>query len=1492
MSKNKDRNIVGIAITSFNYGHYINEAVESVINQTSPFWQLTIYENGSTDNTLEVLKPYLKDDRINLIVHDENIGMKDNITYSIRDAKVKYFSPLQADDFLEESFVEKALEQFEQHPDSPFVFFDWHQYIDSNQQRQVHSRHPFDSSRSGPISIGSYLTVCNFIPFHMAVFNTAILQNEFLLVLNSPLNQVIEQYLFKLLEDKYGYGCYSGSLGGVWRRHGAQVTEQQMASGVAIIEEPLERHWYATMAPNPNKTNVFLALVNFIKISSQLEFFVAAKWLMSDQGRRYTESFNISLETVEKKRLQGVVLAIAVKYTVFTVIKLCTLEGIKDWLNFMGVSSSRLGFKQVLDSVLLDESELFINEAEIKQICDEFFPCENEIAVIFNLTDVDNWQEQGRALKSMARKFDLYVSISIAQRNSISPKVLEVFPNAYIYEVPENTGSVFSFLSIVKDVSSFKYKSILRLNSPNNSDEESVYQELLDRCLENDGVIDVFNKNSELGIYAAKDSLRLLAIDDEYLADIKSILSGFKSDFLDKNEVIFSAESMFWFRPEALKFFLELDLSIFKNKENIKKDIIDRLVGVACSLADFSCTDRLSKYDDKLYQIWLENKRISSLSRYSAICAEPKNVSPLVHLLMFIDANNLSLLADTLDSLSDSNYTNWHLSILSSLPCPDSLFNELPQISWVTVEENNFDFKGVLLSTGIESEWFSFIEAGDYIEPHGLLCCIEYLTNHPEWKIVYTDEDSITRDGFFHNPKFKPDFNLDLFYSIDYVGGLVLFKSDALIDIEGIYFLTPIISYDLILNYIDLFGEKIVGHISEVLTHRKEYVDELILSQSEMRKRVLFEHFSRNNNEVKIDPGFKLGSFYIKFPVKQQPMVSIIISTHNELKFLRQCIDSIFDKTSYENFEVIIIDNNSEEIEVLEYLEEVKLNNPKVKLISRSFVDSYSAIDNAAVEQASGAYVLLLNNDTVVLQEEWLQGLLSNVQRDQVGIVAARLVSPLKKVEHAGLVLGAGKTGVVGQANLGVPMDQVGYMGRAMAMQELSAVSSACLMMEKRLYQKVLGKNEGLENALYSDVDLCLKVRDQSYKIILVPYVTLIHHGLRYHSKKISNNKLKQQAFEKETDFMLEHWLPQLANDPAYNRNLSLKNVTFKIDTSMGVSWNVDLKSKPKIYAFPLDSSGVGQYRVRGPIGALDNAGVIESSLANNWDNITFPTPVEIERIKPDVLLIQNAFLDHMLDPWKKYYKFNDAFKVCGLDDLVYMLPDKHPKQGQWPKNTRRKVKELFQCSDRVIVANEALAEEYRKMTNEVLVVPNYLERWRWCSVILPKKKRSKKLRVGWAGGHEHVADLEFIRPIVKALHKEVDWVFMGLCLDGFEPYIKERHYGVEFDLYPQKLADLNLDLAIAPLMHNRFNECKTNLRLLEFGIMGWPVVCTDILPYKNAPVTRVANNVNEWIRVIREKINEPDDLQEEGAELRRWVMSNYMLDEHLGEWRAALLPN
>jgi len=829
--------------------------------------------------------------------------------------------------------------------------------------------------------------------------------------------------------------------------------------------------------------------------------------------------------------------------------------------------------------------------------------------------------------------------------------------------------------------------------------------------------------------------------------------------------------------------------------------------------------------------------------------------------------------------------------VVSALPCPDSIFDELDVLEWLQLKDSDNPYQVIdqcINSSGFD--WLCLIEPGSTFEPQIIASVASYINTHNEWKFIYIDEDQLNESGQRITPLFKPDFNFDLLRSSPYIGSFCFVKTDVLKKLGGFPVFPGAENYDMAFHVLENSGEQAFGHIPDVLAHRP--YNSVREFDAELGLQVLTQHLQRQNVAALATDSDVKGCFQVNYKLETSSKVTIIIPTKDQLPLLKACIDSILDNTSYPNYDVIVVDNLSIENETKSYLAELNHSSSgKVSVMECTQSYSISAINNLAAKQAKGDYLVLLNNDTMVLQAEWLHGMLSQVQRAEVGVVGVKLVSPNKKLLHTGIVLGMGSNGVAGKPHVGLAMESLGYMNRAMLVQECSAVSSACLMIEKTLYQQVGELDEKEFNTSYNDVDLCLKVREQGYKVVWTPYVYLIHHDSNSLKKENENERLAEQL-QQEADSMQEKWLPQLANDPAYNRNLSLKTTDYQVDNSLNCAWNIDFKDKPKVYAFPHDSYGVGQYRVRAPINALTRAGIIESSLANNWDELIYPTPVEIERIKPDVLLTQNAFLDHMRMPWQRYRKFNDVFMVCGLDDLVYMLPHQHPKQGVWPKNVRRKVKQLFQASDRIIVANDALAEEFSKMTDDIVVVPNYLENWRWGELKQPTKQAGKKLRVGWAGGSEHISDLIFILPIVEALHHEVDWVFMGLALEELKPFVKEFHAGVEFDLYPQKLANLNLDLAIAPLTHNRFNECKTNLRLLEYGVMGWPVVCSDILPYQNAPVTRVANNVNEWVRVIREKISEPDALLKEGALLKLWVGDNYMLDDHLDEWVAALLPS
>ena len=235
-------------------------------------------------------------------------------------------------------------------------------------------------------------------------------------------------------------------------------------------------------------------------------------------------------------------------------------------------------------------------------------------------------------------------------------------------------------------------------------------------------------------------------------------------------------------------------------------------------------------------------------------------------------------------------------------------------------------------------------------------------------------------------------------------------------------------------------------------------------------------------------------------------------------------------------------------------------------------------------------------------------------------------------------------------------------------------------------------------------------------------------------------------------------------------------------------------------------------------------------------------------------------------------------------------LPPKNPYFKTVYKDIKKRVRKCASLADRIIVTTDSLANELHNLHDDIQVVPNYLDENIW-GALQSKRNTGTRPRVGWAGAQQHYGDLEILQDVVRETANEVDWIFFGMCPDFLKPYVHEEHSAVNFADYPEKLASLNLDLAVAPLERNKFNQGKSNLRLLEYGMLGWPVIATDIDPYKGAPVCRVTNQSKAWINAIRERLADMDTTRREGDQLQRWVRENYILQRNFDTWLAALDP-
>jgi len=286
-------------------------------------------------------------------------------------------------------------------------------------------------------------------------------------------------------------------------------------------------------------------------------------------------------------------------------------------------------------------------------------------------------------------------------------------------------------------------------------------------------------------------------------------------------------------------------------------------------------------------------------------------------------------------------------------------------------------------------------------------------------------------------------------------------------------------------------------------------------------------------------------------------------------------------------------------------------------------------------------------------------------------------------------------------------------------------------------------------------------------------------------------------------------------------------------------------------------------------------------------------SPVAMERFQPTSLVLQRQVTEQQISLLESYRDFSRAFKVYELDDYIQQIPMKSPFHSVMPKDIVKSLRRALATVDRFVVSTERLAEQFHGFHSDIRLVENRLP-VDWWSGLKNQRRVGRKPRVGWGGGASHRGDLELIADVVRDLADEVEWVFLGMCPDKLRPYVHEFHVGVPIEEYPRKLASLNLDLALAPLEDNLFNECKSNLRLLEYGACGFPVICTDIVCYRNdLPVTRVKNRYKEWVSAIRMHLADLDATAEAGDALRDTVQRHWMLKgDMLIDWRNAWLPN
>lgn len=447
--------------------------------------------------------------------------------------------------------------------------------------------------------------------------------------------------------------------------------------------------------------------------------------------------------------------------------------------------------------------------------------------------------------------------------------------------------------------------------------------------------------------------------------------------------------------------------------------------------------------------------------------------------------------------------------------------------------------------------WHIAIRPGTRLAEQALFCLADAILKKPAAAVVYADHDFIQPDGRLHSPVFKPDWSPELLRAINYIGEAFAWNGRYVS--RTAFDAAPTCADMLHRLLLDLTatGQPVV-HVPAPLWHVAAPVWEQHTAD------VVRSHLQQLNIEATVvdtAPACCRVQYRVTQPA---PLVSIIVPTRDGLVHLRRCIDSIIRKTIYAPYEILVVDNQSALPETLAYFEEIR-KLPFVRVLPFDKAFNYSAINNMAVSHADGPLICLLNNDTEVISPDWLGEMVGQLLRDDVGVVGAKLLYGDGRVQHAGDTVGPG--GCANHLHVGIGRDDPGYAGRARVAQDLSAVTAACLLTKKDLYQQLGGLNERRLKVAFNDVDYCLKVREAGMRVIWTPHALLYHHESATRGKDESYAQIRRA--KAEIRYMRKRWAHVMENDPFYNINLNYLQADFALSSMPTVShpWRYPGKS-------------------------------------------------------------------------------------------------------------------------------------------------------------------------------------------------------------------------------------------------------------------------------------------------------------------------------------------
>lgn len=567
---------------------------------------------------------------------------------------------------------------------------------------------------------------------------------------------------------------------------------------------------------------------------------------------------------------------------------------------------------------------------------------------------------------------------------------------------------------------------------------------------------------------------------------------------------------------------------------------------------------KLFRMDEMNYNRFRKQKRLTEKEIVNQR-SEKFAIEPLISILVPLYCTPKEYLRELIESIREQTYSKWELCLSDGsgkgkMDCSyiEECIKEDKRIK-LTISETPLAIaentnRALEIATG---DFIAFADHDDLLAMNTLYECVKVLNKYPETEVIYTDEDKVSMNGkVFFQPHFKSDFNLDLLRSMNYICHFFAVKRSVQEQVGELrHEYNGAQDYDFILRCVEKTSN--IYHIPEVLYHWRAHQDstaenpESKLYAFEAGKRALESHLQRCNVKGTVAMTEHWGVYQIKYVLEEKPLVSVLIPNKDHKEDLERCVKSLYEVSTYTNFEIIIIENGSTEKEIFEYYKQLSNRYKNVQIVTwvpkNGF--NFSALNNWGARYSNGEYLLFLNNDTEILNKDSITEMVSHMNRENVGAVGVRLYYEDGTVQHAGVIVGLG--GIAGHAFREFARCDEGYFYRSVCVQDYSAITGACMMMSKALFDEIGGFDEGLAVA-FNDIDLCMQIRSRGKLIVYTPYAEFYHYESK--SRGLENTKEKVERFNGEVRYFADKWKRELeAGDPYYNRNLTLEKHDFSL---------------------------------------------------------------------------------------------------------------------------------------------------------------------------------------------------------------------------------------------------------------------------------------------------------------------------------------------------------